>query len=172
MNRHQCLGAAELPRVCRWACLEAPPGWLQPQEHSEEARHSVLQTQFSKRWPPRSGRSGCRAGGTHDPSSQILFLNLFIILYFYFWLRWVFVAVRRLSLVAASGGYSSLRCAGFSFQSTGSRRMGFSSCGSRAPEHRLRGSVVVVHGLSCSATCGIFPDQGSNPCLLHWQADS
>ena len=19
--------------------------------------------------------------------------------------------------------------------------------------------------------CGIFPDQGSNPCLLHWQAD-
>ena len=20
--------------------------------------------------------------------------------------------------------------------------------------------------------CGIFPDQGSNPCLLHWQADS
>ena len=33
-------------------------------------------------------------------------------------------------------------------------------------------SVVVVHGLSCSAACGIFPDQGSNPCLLHWQADS
>ena len=27
-------------------------------------------------------------------------------------------------------------------------------------------------GLSCSAACGTFPDQGSNPCLLHWQADS
>ena len=27
-------------------------------------------------------------------------------------------------------------------------------------------------GLSCSAACGIFPDQGSNPCPLHWQADS
>ena len=26
--------------------------------------------------------------------------------------------------------------------------------------------------LSCSAACGIFPDQGSNPCPLHWQADS
>ena len=25
-------------------------------------------------------------------------------LFFFFWLRWVFVAVRRLSLVAASGG--------------------------------------------------------------------
>ena len=34
------------------------------------------------------------------------------------------------------------------------------------------GSVVVAHGLSCSTACGIFPDQGSNPCLLHWQVDS
>ena len=34
------------------------------------------------------------------------------------------------------------------------------------------GSVVVVHGLSCSAACGIFPDQRSNPYPLHWQADS
>ena len=32
-------------------------------------------------------------------------------------------------------------------------------------------SVVVVHGLSCSAACGILPDQGSNPCPLHWQVD-
>ena len=32
-------------------------------------------------------------------------------------------------------------------------------------------SVIVVHGLSCSEACGIFPDQGSNPCLLHWQVD-
>ena len=43
----------------------------------------------------------------------------------------------------ASGDYSSLRCAGFSLwwflllQSTGSRCVGFSSCGSRALEHRL-----------------------------------
>ena len=27
-------------------------------------------------------------------------------------------------------------------------------------------SVVVVHGLSFSVACGIFPDQGSNPCTL------
>ena len=31
-------------------------------------------------------------------------------------------------------------------------------------------SVVVAHGLSCSAACGIFLDQGLNSCLLHWQA--
>ena len=62
----------------------------------------------------------------------------------------VFVAVRGLSLVVVSGGYSLLQCVGFSLrwllllQSMGSRRTGFSSCGSRA-------SVVVAHGLS---SCG------------------
>ena len=30
----------------------------------------------------------------------------------------------------------------------------------------------MAHGPRCSAACGIFPDQGSNPCPLHWQADS
>ena len=33
------------------------------------------------------------------------------------------------------------------------------------------GSIVVVHGLSYSEACGIFSDQGLNPCLLHWHAD-
>ena len=47
---------------------------------------------------------------------------------------------------------------------------GFSCWGAQAPGHV--GTVVVVHGLSCSTACGIFPDQGSNLpllCLLHWQ---
>ena len=30
----------------------------------------------------------------------------------------------------------------------------------------------MAHGLSCSSACEIFPDQGSNLCALHWQADS
>ena len=70
------------------------------------------------------------------------FLKKFIYL-FYFCLHSVFVATRGLCLVAVSGGYSLLRCAGFSLQwllllrSTGSRRVGFSSCGSRPLEHRL-----------------------------------
>ena len=37
---------------------------------------------------------------------------------------------------------------------------------------RCAGSVVVAHGPSRSAACGIFPDRGTNPCPLHWQADS
>ena len=68
-----------------------------------------------------------------------------------------------LSLVAASGGHSSSRCAGLSL----SRPLFLWSTGSRRA-----GSVIVAHGPSCSAACGIFPDQGSNPWALHWQADS
>ena len=41
----------------------------------------------------------------------------------------------------------------------------------RSTGSRRTGSVVVAHRPSCSAACGIFPDQGSNPCPLHWQAD-
>ena len=37
---------------------------------------------------------------------------------------------------------------------------------------RCMGSVVMAHGPSCPVACGIFPDQGSNPCPLSWLADS
>ena len=40
----------------------------------------------------------------------------FIYLFIYFWLHWVFVAAHRLSLVAASGGYSSFWCTSFSLR--------------------------------------------------------
>ena len=79
----------------------------------------------------------------HKWSLTLFFLLLLLFLFIYFWLHWVFVVVRGLSLVAVSGGYSSLRCVGFSLrwllllQSTGSRRAGFSSCGSRALERRF-----------------------------------
>ena len=71
--------------------------------------------------------------------------------------------MRGLSLVVASRGHSSSRCAGLSL----SRPLLLWSTGSRRAS-----SVVVAHGPSCSAACGIFPDQSSNPCPLHWQADS
>ena len=92
--------------------------------------------------------------------SLFIFLKSFFI---YLWLCWVFVSVRGLSPVVASGGHSSSRCAGLSL----SRPLLLRGTGSRRA-----GSVVVAHGSSCSAACGILPDQGSNPCPLHWQADS
>ena len=30
----------------------------------------------------------------------------------------------------------------------------------------------MAHRLSCFAGCGVFLDQGLNPCPLHWQLDS
>ena len=92
-----------------------------------------------------------------------LWVYLFIYLFIYLWLCWVLVSVRGLPLVAVSGGHSSSQCAGLSL----SRRLLLRSTGSRRA-----GSVVVADGPSCSAACGIFPDQGSIPCPLHWQADS
>ena len=40
------------------------------------------------------------------------------------------------------------------------------------PGLQSTGSRVVVNRLSCSVTYRIVLDQGSNPCLLHWQMDS
>ena len=93
----------------------------------------------------------------------VFWFILFYFIFIYLWLCWVFVSVRGLSLVAASGGHSSSRCAGLS----PSRPLLLGSTGSRRAA-----SVIVAHGPSCSMACGIFPDQGSNPCPLHWQADS
>ena len=95
-------------------------------------------------------------------NEQMGFLN------YWFWVVLGFAA-------AVSRGYSSLWCTGFSLQwllqlqNTGSRHLSFSSCNLRALECGLSSCV---HRLSCSVACGISPDQGSNPCPLHWQTDS
>ena len=83
--------------------------------------------------------------------------------FFFFWLCWVLTPVRGLSPAAASGGHPPPRCAGLSpsrplpLRSTGSRRAG---------------PAIMAHGPSCSAACGIPPDQGPNPRPPHRQADS
>ena len=89
----------------------------------------------------------------------LFFFFNFIYLFIYLFLAVLGLRfVRGLSLVAASGGHSSSRCAGLSpprplpLRGTGSRRAG---------------SAAVAHGPSCSAACGTLPDQGSNPCPLH-----
>ena len=60
-------------------------------------------------------------------------------------------------LVAASGGYSSC-------STQASHCGGCSRCGAWL--------IAVAHRLDCSTACGIFPDQGLNLCLLHWQENS
>ena len=74
------------------------------------------------------------------------------------------LAACGLSLVVVSWGYSLVMVQGslqwlLLLHSTGSRGVDFSSCGSQAPEHRLRSCGT---GLSCLLSCETFPDQGSN----------
>ena len=73
----------------------------------------------------------------------------------------------RLSLVAASGATlccsaRASHCSGFC---CGVWALGMQASLVVARGLQSAGSVVVVHGLSCSMACGIFLDQGSNPCL-------
>ena len=63
--------------------------------------------------------------------------------------------LRGLSLVAASRGFSCCRAWALG---TGASVVG-------AEGLQSVGSVVVVHGLSCSRARGVFPGQGWNPCL-------
>ena len=58
------------------------------------------------------------------------------------------------------------------FSCSGAQALGIqaSVVGARGP--KSTGLVVVEHRLSCCMSCGIFSDQGLNPCPLHWQADS
>ena len=44
-------------------------------------------------------------------------------------------------------------------------------CGLRGLSLQCTDSLVMGHGLSSSETCGIFPDQGSNPRPLHCKAE-
>ena len=73
---------------------------------------------------------------------QFLFLLSFFL---YFWLHWVFIAARGLSLVVVSGGLLFDAVRSFSLrwllllQSTGSRCTAFSSCGTRAQQLWLAG---------------------------------
>ena len=90
--------------------------------------HVSFQIRVFSRYMPRSGIVGLYG------NSIFFLINLFI----YFWLHWVFIAVRGLSLAVASRDYSSLQCAGFSLRwlfllrSMGRRCAGSCSCGAWA----------------------------------------
>ena len=68
---------------------------------------------------------------------------------------WVFASVWAFLQLQPEGG--TFHCDAWAYCG------GFSRGGVRALEHR---------GFSCSAPCGIFPDQGLNPCPLHRQVNS
>ena len=64
---------------------------------------------------------------------------------------------------------SAPHCGGFSCEA---RALGHVGSAAAAPRLQSTGVVLEAHGRACSSACGIFPDQGSNLCLLHWHVDS
>ena len=83
------------------------------------------------------------------------------------------------SLVVASRGYSLVAVSSFltAVAALVEKLLEDGPSGARAsaagaPGLVSTGSIVAAHRLSCSVACAIFPDQGSNLCLLHWQAAS
>ena len=77
-----------------------------------------------------------------------------------------------------AGAFPSLREQGLlsSLGARASHCSSFSCCRAQPPGHV--GAAAAAPwlssrtALSCCTTCGILPDQGWNPCLLHWQADA
>ena len=101
--------------------------------------------------------------------SRVSFLKKNIIYLFYFWLHWVFVAAHGLPLVVMSGGYSSLRCTGFSLWwlpcCPRAQALGFSGCSTRAQKLWPTGLVAPRQVRPSWAR-----DRACVP--LHWQANS
>ena len=60
-----------------------------------------------------------------------------------------------------------LCCCVWAFSSCGKLRLLFVAMHGWSTGSRHAGSVAVAHRLSCPAACGIFPDQGLNPCCLN-----
>ena len=83
--------------------------------------------------------------------SYLKIINLFLVV-------WGLCCCVGCSLVVAIGGCSPVAVRGMLF--------------AVASPLQSTGSVTVAPGLSCLAACGIFPDQGSHPCVLNWQVDS
>ena len=89
-----------------------------------------------------------------------------------------FSSCGKWGLLSSCGVWSS-RCGGFSccvaqtLQCTGfSSFCMWAHSVVSAPRLQSTGSIVVVHGFSCSMAYGIFLDQGSNMYFPHWQTDS
>ena len=106
-----------------------------------------------------------------------------IILFINFWLCWVFIAACVFPQLQQVGATPQLKFMNFPswwlllLWHTGSGVLGLQQLwhvGSVFVSLQLQstGSEVVVHGLSCSAACRIFPHRRQNPRLLHWQTDS
>ena len=193
-------GQIENILVCRPHSLyhnQSTPPWQcgssRSQHKNECAWVSANKTLFTK-----TSRPGIAQGPQFaDPCLDCLFpwgllkadilipsflLHLLVgITFIFFWFHWAFIALPRFGIVAESGKYfcsdaQASHCGGLSCR-------GAQALGAWALVAAVRSSIAVAPrlqsiqsswrmGFRCFEACGIFLDQGSNTCLLPWQADS
>ena len=102
-------------------------------------------------------------------SSELHFLKCFGFLFFFLKISLLIDCYVGFSFLCQ--GFLQLRQAGATLH-RGAQASHYRGLLLRSTGSRRTGSVVVAHGPSCSAACGIVPDQGLNLCPLHQQADS
>ena len=109
------------------------------------------------------------------PLSNVLAdLRAYFCDYSFFFFNYLFIYLFIYGCVGSSflcEGFLQLRQVGATLH-RGARASHYRDLSLRSTGFRRAGSVIVAHGSSFSVACGIFLDQGSNPCPLHWQADS
>ena len=150
-------------RYTSWPACKLFPNWTC--QHSSEIVHPVplslqscaVQWNFLQWWK-RAPSSMVAIGSIWLWSPRNRPKELNFLLNFLSYLSWT-----ALGLHCCTWAFSS--CSTWA-----SHCSGFSCCKAWAPG--CVGSVVVAHRLSCPVACGIFLEQGSNPCPLHWQADA
>ena len=131
-------------------------------------------------YPGRLSAARCRIWGFqgwHSGSCRTAVRVCFLIfhLFVYFRLNRVFVATQALFLLHHWGLLASLvRRLPVAVASlfVAAQARGVRASVAALPGLKGTGSAVVGLGLSCSLAGGIFPNQGSNLCLPHQQADS
>ena len=146
------------------------PHWILTQDFIPKCIAGAFQRGYYRYYHKYfNGKKGSVAGLSMVLAAYVLFNYCYFFFFFNYLFIYLFLPVLGLRFCARAfsscgeRGHSSSQCTGLSL----SRPLLLRSTGSRCA-----GSVVVAHGPSCSAACGIFPDQGSNPYPLHWQADS
>ena len=102
---------------------------------------------------------------TPGPDENIKIFNLYLVTLPLFFFDCAGSFFLHISFLFLQGAGATLCCG-----TLASHCGGFSCC--RAWALGLMGFSSWGAGLSCSVACGIFPEQGSNLCPLHWQTDS
>ena len=139
-----------------------------------KCQHTSLPSEDFLTFPASSGfphALTCGQGISSHPRFSLVFPSSYHLLLFLSFLKsnfiYLFLAVLGLCccvgfpLVMTSRGYSP-----------GSRHKGFSSCSSRALEHRINSCVTRAYGLVAPQHVGSSWIRDHTCCLLHWQVGS